>query len=127
MSCIDKCEKCLQVCITLSCNDCETAFLLLGAVEQYESGDYFIHIRNTVTGVERVYPLDNIYQTLHFDLNELKGFGNEMHPFKAAISYEGETVTMLADDGTPYTCLDITFNFSYDQNGNIRCRGAQVV
>lgn len=128
MSCIDKCEKCLQVCITLSCNDCETATVDLGAVEDYNvNGEYFLHIKNTVTDIERVYPLDTTYGTLWFDLNELKGFGNEIHAFKAAISYEGEPVTMLAKDGTPYTCLDIKFNFSYDQNGNIRCRGEQDV
>lgn len=127
MSCIDKCEKCLQVCITLSCNDCETAVLNFGTVEQYESGDYILHLRNTVTGVERVYTLDAVYDALSFDLTDLNGFGNEMHPFRAAITFDGEIVTMLSQDGTPYTCLDITFGYKYDNNGNIQCQGAQAV
>jgi hypothetical protein len=127
MSCIDKCEKCLKVCITLSCNGCETAILNFGAVEQFETGDYTLHLRNMVTGVERVYSLTAVYDVLSFDLTDLNGFGNEMHPFKAVITYEGEAVTMLSDDGTPYTCLDITFEFKYDNNGNIQCQEIQVV
>ena len=127
MSCIDKCQKCLKRCLILSCNDCETAILNLGAVEQFEAGDYTLHLRNMVTGIERVYALTSVYDVLYFELSDLKGFGNEMHPFKAAITYEGESVTMLSDDGTPYGCLDITFEFRYDNNGNILCQEAQVV
>ena len=127
MSCIDKCEKCLKRCVILSCNDCETATLNFGAVEQFENGEYILHLRNMVTGIERVYPLTAVYDVLIFNLTELNGFGNDVHFYRAAISYEGEAVTIIAEDGTPYTCLDLTFEFTYDNNGNIKCQTEQVV